>query len=154
MHAELVLRRQTVSCAESMTGGAVAQVLSAAPGASETFRGGVVSYATEVKVGVLGVPDSLVADHGVVSAPCAEAMAEGVRRLLDTDWGVSTTGVAGPDTQEGKPVGLVFVGVAGPHGTEVAELHLDGDRATIRAAAVEAAVRRVLDAVSAVPSPS
>jgi nicotinamide-nucleotide amidase len=150
LHAELVLRGQTVACAESMTGGGVAQELSAAPGASETFVGGVVSYATEVKTGVLGVPAELVEEHGVVSSACAEAMADGIRRVLDTDWGVSTTGVAGPTTQEGKPVGLVYVGLAGPTGTSARELHLDGERAEVRAAAVAAAVETLLAAVTEV----
>jgi nicotinamide-nucleotide amidase len=150
LHAELVLRGQTVACAESMTGGGVAQELSAAPGASETFVGGVVSYATEVKTGVLGVPAELVEEHGVVSSACAEAMADGIRRVLDTDWGVSTTGVAGPTTQEGKPVGLVYVGLSGPTGTSASELHLDGERAEVRAAAVAAAVETLLAAVTEV----
>ena len=150
LHAELLLRGQTVSSAESLTGGAVAQALSASPGASETFVGGVVSYATAVKVAVLGVPESVVAEHGVVSAACATAMAQGVRALLGTDWAVSTTGVAGPDRQEDKPVGLVYVGLAGPDGDRAAELHLTGDRAGIRAAAVEAAVSLALEAVRAV----
>lgn len=153
LHAELVLRGQTVSCAESLTGGAVAQALSASPGASETFVGAVVSYATAVKIDLLGVPAAVVEEHGVVSAPCAEAMALGARRLLGTDWAVSTTGVAGPDTQEGKPVGLVYVGLAGPRGASVEELRLDGDRAAVRAATVDAAVATVLAAVTAVGPP-
>lgn len=149
LHAELVQRELTIACAESMTGGAVADALSAAPGASATFLGGVVSYATEVKEEILGVAKETVDRHGVVSAECAEEMATGVRRLMGSDWAVSTTGVAGPDTQEGKPVGLVYVGVAGPSGVTAHELHLDGERAEIRAAATEAAVRRVLEAVVA-----
>jgi nicotinamide-nucleotide amidase len=144
VHAELVRRGETISCAESLTGGAVADALTAAPGASESFVGGVVSYATAVKTGLLGVPEAVVKEHGVVSAPCAAAMAQGVRELLGTDWAVSTTGVAGPDRQEGKPVGRVYVGVDGPGGTTTAELDLDGDRARIRAAAVREAVEAVL----------
>jgi PncC family amidohydrolase len=144
VHAELVRRGQTIACAESMTGGAVADALSAAPGASETFIGGVVSYATRVKIQLLEVPESVVEEHGVVSAPTAEAMARGVRKLLGTDWGVSTTGVAGPTTQEGKPVGRVYVGIDGPSGTTTHELQLDGDRPAIRAAAVREAVEAVL----------
>ena len=89
---------------------------------------------------MLGVPQELVDVHGVVSAECARAMAEGVRTLLRTTYGVSTTGVAGPDTQEGKPVGTVFVAVAGPDETEVVELALTGDRASIQAAAVDGAL--------------
>lgn len=144
LHAELLRRGQTVACAESLTGGAVADALSAAPGASATFVGGVVSYATRVKTDVLGVPADVVEEHGVVSAPCAAAMADGVRRLLRTDWAVSTTGVAGPDTQEGKPVGRVYVGVAGPAGTTTHELALTGDRAAIRKSAVREALQAVL----------
>jgi nicotinamide-nucleotide amidase len=85
-----------------------------------------------------------------VSAACAEAMADGIRRVLATDWGVSTTGVAGPTAQEGKPVGLVYVGLSGPTGTAARELHLDGERAEVRAAAVAAAVETVLAAVTEV----
>ena len=95
-------------------------------GASRVYRGGVVAYATEVKQQLLGVPPDLVARHGVVSAECARAMAEGARAALGADWAVSTTGVAGPDQQEGKPVGTVFVGVAGPGGTTVTALELVG----------------------------
>ena len=144
LHAELLRRRQTIACAESLTGGAVADALSAAPGASATFVGGVVSYATRVKTDLLEVPADVVAEHGVVSAPCAAAMAQGVRRLLGTDWAVSTTGVAGPDSQEGQPVGRVYVGVDGPAGTTTHELALSGDRAGIRAGAVREAVEAVL----------
>ena len=150
LHAELVLRGQTVSCAESLTGGAVAEALSASPGASESFVGGVVSYATAVKVGLLGVPETLVEEHGVVSAQCAEAMADGARRLLGTDWAVSTTGVAGPDTQEGKPVGLVYVGVAGASGVVTHRLALAGDRQAVRAGAVRAALTELLEALTGV----
>lgn len=139
VHAELVDRGQTLATAESITGGALADLLTAAPGASEVFLGGVVTYATELKVALLGVGEDVVEQHGVVSAPCAAAMAEGVRDRAGSDWGLSTTGVAGPATQEDKPVGLVYVGVAGPEGTTTHELHLDGDRAQIRTAACEEA---------------
>lgn len=130
----------TVATAESLTGGRMAVRLTDVPGSSAAFAGGVVSYATEVKVDVLGVPEAVVDEHGVVSAECAEAMAAGVRRLLGTTYGVSTTGVAGPDRQEGKPVGTAFVGIAGPDGTQVVPLSLDGDRATIQEATVDAAL--------------
>ena len=123
-----------MATAESMTGGSVADLVSAAPGASATYLGGVVSYATEVKQKVLGVPDEVVVEYGVVSAPCAAAMASGVRALIGTDYGISTTGVAGPEPQEGKPVGLVYVGIAGPHGVDTHELQLEGDRADMMAA--------------------
>ena len=114
------------------------------PGASAVYAGGVVSYATAVKIEVLGVPEDVVAAHGVVSAECARAMAEGVRALLRTTYGVSTTGVAGPDTQDGQPVGTVFVAVAGADGTEVVRLGLSGDRAAIQGAAVDGALSALM----------
>ena len=150
LHAELLRRSLTLATAESLTGGALADHASATPGASATFRGGVVSYATDVKTGLLGVGKDTVREHGVVSARCAEQMAVGVRSLLGTDWAVSTTGVAGPTEQEGKPVGSVFVGVAGPDGVVVHELHLDGDRAAIRAATCHRAAELVVAAVTGV----
>ncbi len=116
VHAALLSRGLTVASAESLTGGALADRLSSTPGASSTYRGGVVSYATEVKQALLGVSDELVATYGVVSAQCARQMAEGVRALVGSDWALSTTGVAGPDLQEGKPAGTVHVGLAGPRG--------------------------------------
>ena len=150
LHAELLRRSLTLATAESLTGGALADLASASPGASETFRGGVVSYATDVKTGLLGVGEDTVRRHGVVSARCAEQMAVGVRSLLGTDWAVSTTGVAGPTDQEGKPVGTLYVGVAGPDGVVVHELHLDGDRAGIRAATCRRAAELLVAAVTGV----
>ena len=110
-------RGETVAVAESLTGGRLAVLLTEAPGSSATFLGGVVSYATEAKIDVLGVDRGLVERHGVVSAECARAMARGVRALMGATYGVSTTGVAGPDEQEGKPPGTVYVGVSGPTAT-------------------------------------
>lgn len=130
----------TLSTAESITAGRLAARVTDAPGASAVYAGGVVSYATEVKVTVLGVPEELVAEHGVVSEECARSMADGVRALLGTTYGVSTTGVAGPDTQEGQPVGTVFIGLAGPAGTRVLRLALTGGRSDIQAATVDEAL--------------
>lgn len=140
VHAELALDQQTLATAESVTGGALADLLSAAPGAGDAYLGGVVAYDTDLKVGLLGVDPGTVGTRGVVSAACAGEMAAGVRRLVGADWGLSTTGVAGPTTQEDKPIGLVYVGVAGPTGVTTHELHLSGERAEIRAAACEEAV--------------
>ena len=140
LHRELRRRGETVACAESITGGGLADLLSGTPGASASFVGGVVSYATRVKRDLLGVS----ATH-VVSADCASQMARGVRTLLDADWAVSTTGVAGPETQDGQPVGTVFVGVAGRRGDQVHRLALDGDRGKIRAQACTEAVQALLD---------
>jgi nicotinamide-nucleotide amidase len=147
LHAELVRRGATLATAESLTGGALGDLISASPGASETYPGGVVSYATEVKTGVLGVRQATVDEYGVVSAECAREMAERVRALLGTDWGVSTTGVAGPTEQEGKPVGTVFVAVAGPDGVRHRQLDLDGDRAEIRQQTCVSAAKLVLEAL-------
>ncbi|HWI43567.1 MAG TPA: CinA family protein [Nocardioides sp.] len=130
----------TVASAESLTGGRLAARLTDAPGSSAIFVGGVVSYATEIKQKVLEVPEDVVDAHGVVSAECARAMADGVRALMGSTYALSTTGVAGPDSQEGKPVGTVFIGAAGPEGTTAVELSLDGDRGAIQDATVEQAV--------------
>lgn len=132
LHAELLSRKLMVGTAESITGGELGVLLTTAPGASESYLGGIVSYATDVKRDVLGVADETIEKHGVVSAACAAEMARGARRVLRADVAISTTGVAGPEEQEGKPVGLVYVAVAGPSGETVRELQLDGDRAEIR----------------------
>ena len=130
----LPARGETLAVAESLTGGLLAARLTDVPGASRSFAGGVVSYATRVKVTVLGVPDELVTEHGVVSQECAVAMAQGVRRRLDATWGLATTGVAGPDPQEGRAVGTVWIAVAGPAGEKARLLELAGDRSAIRQA--------------------
>ena len=147
LHAELLERGMTLATAESLTGGALGDLVSASPGASETYLGGVVTYATEVKIRVLGVREATVEKHGVVSQECAVEMAEGVRTLVGATWGVATTGVAGPTEQEGKPVGLVFVAVAGPDGSRCEELRLHGDRAEVRKETCTAAAALVLESV-------
>ena len=149
VHAALLSRGLTVASAESLTGGALADRLSSTPGASSTYRGGVVSYATEVKQELLGVSDELVATYGVVSAQCARQMAEGVRALVGSDWALSTTGVAGPQRQEGKPAGTVHVGLAGPRGTTSVELHLAGDRREIRTRTCHEALDALLGSLTA-----
>lgn len=126
--------------AESCTGGLVAAALTAAPGASAWFAGGVVSYAEAVKVAVLGVPAEALARQGAVSAGTARAMAEGARRLLGVDVAVSVTGLAGPEGDGAHPVGTVFVGVAGSSGTTAEERHFSGSRAEVRAQACAAAL--------------
>jgi len=117
-HAQLLRRNMTLATAESCTGGLVAEKLTAIPGASGVYRGGVVSYWTSVKADVLGVPREVLDTYGPVSEQCARAMAEGVRKLTGADLGVSVTGSAGPDADErGVPVGVVYVGLAAPDGT-------------------------------------
>jgi nicotinamide-nucleotide amidase len=139
--ARLVELAQTVGCAESLTGGLVVARLVDTPGASAVLRGGVVAYATPVKASVLGVDAALLEERGAVDADVARQMAAAARRVLGADWGVATTGVAGPDPQDGMPVGCVFVAVAGPDASVVVERHdLTGGRAEIRSGAVDAAL--------------
>lgn len=132
-------RGSTLAVAESLTGGLLAAELTGVPGASRTFRGSVTAYATVLKHELLGVDGGLLAERGAVDAQVAREMAEGVRRRLGADWGAATTGVAGPDPQDGQPVGTVFVAVAGPdRAAEVASLLLAGERTAIRRASVAA----------------
>ena len=108
----------TFATAESCTGGQVAQRITALAGASAVYRGGVVSYWSEVKRDILGVPWSVIEEYGAVSESCARAMADGARRITGADLSVSVTGVAGPDRDErGNPVGRVFLALATPDGT-------------------------------------
>jgi nicotinamide-nucleotide amidase len=118
----------TLATAESLTGGRLAAAVTSVPGASASYVGGFVTYATELKIALLGVPEALVEQYGVVSGECASAMAEGCRAATGASYAVATTGVAGPDLQEGKPAGTVFVGVAGPDGTTAVSMELVGDR--------------------------
>lgn len=137
--AALVAAGATVAVAESLTGGLLAAEFVAVPGASRAFRGSVTAYATDLKGSVLGVDAGLLAAKGAVDPTVAEQMAEGVRRLMAADYGVATTGVAGPDPQDGHPVGTVHLAVAGPGGVFSSSLVLSQGRATIRRRTVEAA---------------
>jgi nicotinamide-nucleotide amidase len=128
-------RGLTLGVAESLTGGLMGARFTSVPGASDVFRGGIVSYASDVKFSLLGVPEG-----PVVSAEAAEAMAAGARRALGADVALATTGVAGPTEQEGQPVGTVFLGLAMDGVTEAQQLQLPGDRQRIRQYAVISAV--------------
>jgi nicotinamide-nucleotide amidase len=136
----LVGRGQTVAVAESLTGGLLAAALTDVPGASRAFVGSVTAYATDVKRELLGVDAAVLAERGAVDPEVARQLAVGVRDLLGSDWGVSTTGVAGPETQDSKPVGTVHVAVSAPGsgGVVAQRLCLRGDRAAIRAGTVRA----------------
>ncbi|MFZ7088081.1 CinA family protein [Curtobacterium sp. RRHDQ10] len=145
----LTARGETVAVAESLTGGLVVAELVSVPGASAVVRGGVVAYATPLKHALLGVSAELLARNGAVDPEVARQMAAGVRERLVVDgapatWGISTTGVAGPDPQDGKAVGTVFVGIAADGLCESSELRLDGDRAAIRQATVSELLARLL----------
>jgi nicotinamide-nucleotide amidase len=132
VHGLLLQQEQTVATAESLTGGRLGMLLTETPGSSSTYAGGVVAYATRLKVELLGVPQGVVDRHGVVSAECARAMAVGIRDLTGATYGISTTGVAGPEPQEDKPPGTVFVGLAGPASETSISLELVGSRYEIR----------------------
>jgi nicotinamide-nucleotide amidase len=131
----------TVSVAESCTGGLIAQRLTEVPGSSKYFIEGVVAYANDAKTRTLGVEPMLLLEHGAVSAPVAEAMAEGIRKRAGTDFGLSVTGIAGPGggTEE-KPVGLVYIALADDVKTEHRKIQLPGDRQLIRWRASQAAL--------------
>nr|WP_106970260.1 nicotinamide-nucleotide amidohydrolase family protein [Kitasatospora phosalacinea] len=149
MLAALKAGGATLAVAESLTGGLLAAALVAVPGASAAFRGSVTAYATELKASVLGVDEGLLDVHGPVHPVVARQMAEGVRRLLGADWALATTGVAGPDRQDGQDVGTVYVGLAGPTGTEALPLRLSGGRDTIRLGSVDAALGLLLRRLAA-----
>jgi nicotinamide-nucleotide amidase len=138
----LLARGWSLGAAESLTGGALGARVSSSAGASEYFRGSIVSYATEVKEDLLGVPAWVLEEHGPVSEPVARAMAQGARDGLKADVAVALTGVAGP-TEQGRPVGTVVIAVAGPLGEVVREVRLPGDRNTVRTLAVSAGLNLV-----------
>ncbi|GAA2134795.1 CinA family nicotinamide mononucleotide deamidase-related protein [Actinomadura napierensis] len=117
VHRLLAERSATVAVAESLTGGLIGAELTAMPGSSETYAGGMVTYATELKHRLLGVPEDLLAEHGAVHPDVAAAMAAGVRDRLGATYGLAVTGVAGPLPQDGQPVGTVYIGVTGPGDT-------------------------------------
>jgi nicotinamide-nucleotide amidase len=122
-------RGETLAVAESCTGGGLGAALAAVPGASAGFLGGVIAYANAVKEALLGVPAALLEQHGAVSDPVARAMAEGVRQRTGSTWALALTGIAGPGGgSEGKPVGLVFLGLAGPNGSQAIELRFGSSR--------------------------
>src|SRR6185369_8134485 len=112
--AALAARGETLAVAESLTGGLLAATIVDVPGASAAFRGGFVVYATDLKATLAGVDRDLLASRGPVDPDVAVALAVGARERCGADWGLATTGVAGPDPQDGVPVGTVFVGIAGP----------------------------------------
>ncbi len=122
-------KKLTLAVAESCTGGLLASLITDVPGSSDYFLGGVVAYSNAVKERVLGVPREILDTVGAVSPECARAMAEGVRKLLGADLALSTTGIAGPTgATPAKPVGLVYIALSHPGGTEVREHRFVGER--------------------------
>jgi len=142
-------RRLRVAVAESCTAGLVGARLADIPGSSDVLLGGVIAYADDLKRGLLGVPEALLAEHGAVSAEVARAMAQGARRATGAEVGISVTGVAGPGGgSERKPVGLVFLHVSAPGAERGQEQHLVGDRAQVREWATVAALQLVRTTLS------
>jgi nicotinamide-nucleotide amidase len=147
--AELDRRGQTLASAESLTGGMIGELLTEVSGASTSYLGGVISYATRLKETLAGVDTETLSELGPVSERTAGEMAQGVAQRCNADWGIATTGVAGPDAQNSHPVGQVFVAVSYPAGDvlRVKELSLQGERAAIRQQAAIAALALLADAL-------
>ncbi|HEY5978685.1 MAG TPA: CinA family protein [Microlunatus sp.] len=151
-------RSQTLATAESLTGGLVGATLTGIPGASVVYRGGLITYATELKAGLARVSALTLAAHGPVAPSTAAELARGAADVCGADWGLATTGVAGPEPQDGHPVGQVFVAIAPPassggrddhRSVEVRELALTGDRSMIRDQTTRAVLQLLLETLRA-----
>ena len=137
---------KTLVTAESCTGGGIGAALTAIPGSSGVYKGGIISYTNWVKENVLGVPGEMLDRYGAVSQQVAQAMAEGARERLKADVAVSVTGLAGPDGDEyGNPVGTVFIGYADAEKSYAKEFYFAGDREAVRSKAISAALELVLE---------
>ena len=147
--SELGRRDETLASAESLTGGMIGQLLTDVPGASASYVGGVISYATRLKTTLAGVDATTLDELGPIAGGTAAEMAQGVARRCNADWGVATTGVAGPESQDGHPVGHVFVAVSRQADGVllVKELSLEGERAAIRKQTALAALVLLADAL-------
>ena len=146
----LKARGETVSVAESLTGGGLGHALTQIPGASEVFIGGIIAYTADVKVNFLGVPRATIDEFTVVSEEVAIAMAEGARVKIGTTWAISTTGIAGPGDYMGIREGTVWIAIAGPI-TQTLQLTLDGGRDGVRQGAISSAIgnfARILSSTS------
>ena len=140
------LEGRTLVTAESCTGGGIGAALTAVPGSSSVYKGGIISYTNWVKHHLLGVDEGLLETVGAVSAPVAEAMARGARQALQADVAVSVTGLAGPGGDEfGNPVGTVYIGYCDDTKNFSQQFCFAGDREAVRQAAIEAALKLVLE---------
>jgi nicotinamide-nucleotide amidase len=146
-------RGETVATAESLTGGMVADAFVSVPGTSSVYRGGVIPYATPLKHELLGVDADLLENKGPVDPGVALQMAGGVAQRLGATWGVATTGVAGPEPQNGVPPGVVYVAVVGPAVRRVERLDLPGERVDVRRVATEKALALLTDVIAAAEHP-
>ena len=148
----LAQRGWCLGTAESLTGGMVGETITAVPGASVSYMGGVIGYTDYAKTALLGVPAELLEQRGAVSAEVAEAMAEGCRDRLNVHIGLATTGIAGPASDDrGTPVGTVFVACAAPGGCAAQRLSLDGDRRQIRVLSTRATLRLAIRLLQTTP---
>jgi nicotinamide-nucleotide amidase len=147
--ARLTSRGETLATAESLTGGLIGELLTDVPGASVSYLGGVIAYATRLKATLAGVPDALLATDGPVAQSTARAMAFGIAARCGSDWGLAVTGVAGPDSQDGHRPGEVYVALVRPaREVIILERHeLAGDRAAIRQQTAEIALQLLADAL-------
>ncbi|MFG1943538.1 CinA family protein [Nonomuraea sp. NPDC048826] len=149
--AAMTRLKVTVAVAESLTGGLIGATFTSVPGSSQVFRGGVISYATDLKHQLLGVPEDLLRREGAVHPEVAAEMAAGVARLCEATYGLAVTGVAGPEPQDGQPVGTVFAALSGPDGQLWSRrLRLEGSRERIRVETVDEAI----DLLASVLKPS
>lgn len=140
------LQGKTLATAESCTGGGIGDALTAVPGASNVYKGGIISYCNEIKRDLLNVPAEMLQQYGAVSAPVAEAMARGARGALNADIAVSVTGLAGPAGDEfGNPVGTVYIGYADARICTYRQFCFAGEREAVRAQAIEAALKLILE---------
>jgi nicotinamide-nucleotide amidase len=154
MNAEKIVqllrdRHETITCAESITGGALTSALVSIPGASHVLRGSIVAYSSDVKIQELNVDSALIEEKGVVSEEVALAMATGVKNKFSANWAVALTGVAGPGASHGIPAGTVWLGLLGPGVQETVKLEITGEREMVRRGAVESALgvlERILSA--------
>jgi nicotinamide-nucleotide amidase len=147
---QLAARGETICCAESCTGGLATQLLTEVPGSSRWTAGAFVTYSNELKQRALGVPAEMLREHGAVSEPVARAMAEGARRASGATWCPAITGIAGPDGGSAeKPVGTVWLALAGPTGTQAKKVHYRGDRAQVRMISAYGALQLVREAIGA-----
>lgn len=140
-------KKLTLSCAESLTGGLFASTITSIPGVSKIFKGGVVTYWNEAKANVISVSNDTIDEYGVVSSECASEMVRGVKKLFNTDVAISFTGNAGPTSMEGKPVGLVYIGIIIKETVFTFEYMFEGDRNQIREACVKQGIKKILELI-------
>ena len=142
------LQGKSLATAESCTGGGIGDALTAVPGASNVYKGGIISYCNEIKQKLLGVPEEILAQYGAVSDSVAQAMAKGARGALNADVAVSVTGLAGPSGDEyGNPVGTVYIGYADANTCLSRHFLFSGDRESVRGQAIEAALALICELV-------